>query len=134
MNEIYGDLNALVIEQGERLGTNTTPTCAFPCFTLCITDIIENNMASVDDKVETGVKQLANASHYQVSCTQITSVGKPTNICLSVCAVQGAQQGVLSDGSCGDYCSRAHRRPRHTTQELICEQACICHAVCCVVL
>ncbi len=34
-----------------------------------ITDIIENNMASVDDKVETGVKQLANASHYQVSHT-----------------------------------------------------------------
>ncbi len=26
-------------------------------------------MASVDDKVETGVKQLANASHYQVSRT-----------------------------------------------------------------
>ena len=89
-------------------------------------------MASVDDKVETGVKQLANASHYQVSRTYTnllehieTYWTKQAHVFSGVCAVQGAQQGMLSDGCCGDYCCCAHGRPSHTTQELMREIACI---------
>lgn len=49
VNEIYKDLNVLVIEQGERL------------------DTIEDNMASADERVQEGVVQLKSAQKYQKS-------------------------------------------------------------------